>query len=82
LGHIILSHHGTREHHAVINPMTIEAKLVSFADLLDSDSNYMTQQLEHNSDEQGWIFDTLNEQFYFRRPQLQMKRRKIVSEAK
>jgi 3'-5' exoribonuclease len=82
IGHIILSHHGTREHHAVINPMTIEAKLVSFADLLDSDSNYMTQQLEHNSDEQGWIFDTLNEQFYFRRPQQQMKRRKIISEAK
>jgi 3'-5' exoribonuclease len=77
IGHIILSHHGTTEHHAVIKPMTVEAKLVSFADFLDSDTNYMSQQLEHNSDDQGWVFDSLNEQFYYKRPM--MKKRKIMS---
>lgn len=77
IGHIILSHHGTKEHHAVIKPMSIEAKLVSFADFLDSDTNYMSQQLEHNSDEQGWVFDTLNERFYYKRPM--MKKRKLMN---
>jgi 3'-5' exoribonuclease len=70
IGHIILSHHGIE--HSIIKPMTIEARIVSYADFLDSDSNHMQQQLKHNSDEQGWIFDTLNDQFYFKRP----KRRK------
>jgi 3'-5' exoribonuclease len=74
IGHIILSHHGTYEHHSIIKPMTLEAKLVAFADYLDSETNYMTQQLIHNSDEQGWIFDTLNNQFYFKRPQQQTKK--------
>jgi 3'-5' exoribonuclease len=78
LGHIILSHHGTYEQHTVIKPMTIEAKLIAFADYLDSDTNYMAQQLQHNSDEQGWVFDTLNEQFFFKRQQL--KKRKIIDQ--
>jgi 3'-5' exoribonuclease len=77
IGHIILSHHGTYQQHAIIKPMSIEAKLVAFADYLDSDTNYMAQQLQHNSDEQGWVFDTLNEQFFFKRHQ-QLKKRKLL----
>lgn len=75
VGHIILSHHGSKEQHAIIKPMTIEAKLVAAADYLDADTNYMMQQLEHNANDQGWIFDTLSDQFFFKRPS--MKRRKI-----
>lgn len=75
VGHIILSHHGSNQY-SVIKPMTIEAKIVATADYLDSDTNYMMNQIEHNKDEQGWIFDTLNSQFYFKRPTL--KRRKNV----
>ncbi|MDD5649406.1 MAG: HD domain-containing protein [Candidatus Nanoarchaeia archaeon] len=68
IGHIILSHHGSNE--SISKPMTIEAKLVAFADNLDADLNYMTLQLEHNADDTGWIFDTLNNQFYFKRPEI------------
>ena len=78
IGHIILSHHGTKEQHAVIKPMTLEAKFVAFADLLDSDSNYMSMQIEHNSDDQGWVFDTLQSQFFFRRPEAPRIRRKKI----
>jgi 3'-5' exoribonuclease len=78
IGHIILSHHGTKEQHAVIKPMTLEAKYVAFADLLDSDTNYMSQQIEHNSDDQGWIFDTLQSQFFFKRPEITRIRRKKI----
>jgi len=67
IGHIILSHHGSRDKGAVVEPMTIEAKLVSFADVLDSDTSYMHQQLGHNSDEKGWVFDSLMSQFFFTR---------------
>lgn len=84
VGHIILSHHGTREQHAIINPMSIEAKVVAAADYFDADTNYMIQQLESNSDEQGWLFDTLKNQFFFKRPikkqsqnTVTFKRRKI-----
>lgn len=75
IGHIILSHHSSMEHHSVIKPMTLEAKLVAFADFIDAETNHMSQQLLYNTDEQGWVFDNLHEQFYFRRPQ--MKRRKM-----
>ena len=78
IGHIILSHHGSKEQRAVVKPMTLEAKFVSFADLLDSETNYMAQQIEHNSDEQGWIFDTLQNQFFFKRPSLARIRRKKI----
>ena len=63
-----MSHHGKKENGAVVEPMTIEAKLVSYADLLDSETNYMSQQLEHNSNEQGWVFDSLMSQFFYTRP--------------
>ena len=79
IGHIILSHHGSREHGAIIVPMTIEARLVAFADDLDAQTNYRFQQVEHNADEFGWVFDNLNDQFYFKRPGvLQLKRRKMI----
>jgi 3'-5' exoribonuclease len=68
IGHMILSHHGTKEKGAVVEPMTIEAKLISYADNLDSDINYMSQQLGHNSNEQGWAFDSLMGQFLYARP--------------
>jgi len=68
LGHIILSHHGAQERHSVIVPMTLEAKLVAFGDALDSSINYMSQQIEMNSDDSGWIFDSLMEQFFYRKP--------------
>jgi len=79
VGHIILSHHGAKEQFAFIKPMTIEAKLVSWADFIDAESNHMNQQLEHNCDEHGWFFDTLYSQFFFKRPEqiLQLKKRKI-----
>ena len=67
IGHIILSHHGSKEKGAVVEPMSIEAKLIAFADLLDSETTYMHQQLEHNSNEQGWVFDSLMSQFFFTR---------------
>ena len=81
IGHIILSHHGSREHGAIVAPMTVEARLVAFADQLDSDVNYGIQQVEHNADEFGWVFDNLNEQFYFKRPKVTqptLKRRKMI----
>jgi len=81
IGHIILSHHGSKEMHAVVKPMTIEAKLVSYADNFDAETNYMSQQLEYNTDDFGWVFDSLNEQFYFKRPittnPVTIKRKKI-----
>ncbi|MDD5650626.1 MAG: HD domain-containing protein [Candidatus Nanoarchaeia archaeon] len=75
VGHIILSHHGKREQSAVIVPMTLEAKIVAFADNLDADTNYMNLQLTHNTDDQGWFFDSLTGQFFFKRPN---KRRKLM----
>lgn len=78
IGHIILSHHGSKEFRAVVKPMTIEAKIVSIADLLDANTNYMLKQLEHNADDKGWLFDSLNSQFFFKRPVF--KRRKLIKD--
>lgn len=75
IGHIILSHHGSKESQAIILPMTIEAKLVAIADAMDAEVNHMTLQLQHNADDKGWVFDTLHSQFYYRKPM--MKRRKL-----
>lgn len=75
IGHIILSHHGMKEQVTLIKPMTIEAKIVAFADNLDADTNYMNLQLTHNADEQGWVFDTLAQQWLFKRP---IKKRKLL----
>lgn len=81
VGHIILSHHGSEEFHAIVKPMTIEAKLVSIADLMDAEINYMLQQLK-TSNEQGWIFDNnLKKQWFYNRPLCKseptLKRRKL-----
>ena len=73
LGHIILSHHGAREQHSVIVPMTLEAKLVAFGDALDSSIAYMSQQIESNADETGWIFDSLMDQYFYRKPETEPK---------
>jgi 3'-5' exoribonuclease len=77
IGHIILSHHGTKENRAVVKPMTIEAKLVAIADAMDADANYMLLQLKYNADENGWVFDSLTQQFFFKRPR--NKRRKLIT---
>jgi len=75
IGHIILSHHGFKEGLVIVKPMTIEAKFVAMADYFDSDTNHMLKQLETNVDTQGWVFDSLNNQFYFKR---QLTKRKIL----
>lgn len=75
VGHIILSHHGEQ---GIVKPMTIEAKLISIVDSTDADINYMTNSLLHNADDKGWFFDTLHQQFYFKRPVTIRKRKKMI----
>jgi 3'-5' exoribonuclease len=67
IGHIILSHHGKVETGAVITPMTLEAKIVSYADYIDFECNHIIKQTPN---EKGWFFDQLLKQELFFREQL------------
>jgi len=45
LEHLVLSHHGTREHGSPVEPMTIEAVLLSTCDDLDAKLNQIQQHI-------------------------------------
>lgn len=44
LRHIILSHHGKREHGAVVVPLSMEAHIVHYADAVDADTEQIREQ--------------------------------------
>jgi 3'-5' exoribonuclease len=55
LGHIILSHHGTKEMGSPVEPLTIEAMIVHLADLASGRLNQMSQILATSDpNNEGW----------------------------
>lgn len=71
LQHLVASHHGTREQGAVQVPMTLEAEILSLADLLDSRMAGYQRVMEDEPEEEGstWTrFSRIYERALYRGP--------------
>lgn len=54
--HIILSHHGEHEYGAVVRPVTKEAMLVHYADLIDASMTKVKEFIESDKSDNRWTF--------------------------
>ncbi|MCX7704521.1 MAG: phosphohydrolase, partial [Planctomycetota bacterium] len=68
LEHMILSHHGTNEWGSPVEPMFVEAALLHYADLTDSQTNMFLEAKRHTSEGEGWsqYLKSLKRQVYLR----------------
>ena len=64
--HIIISHHGKKEHGALKEPSFPEAELIHQADMMDSQISYMQQQIEQSNTDDDWLWDGKTKRRIFR----------------
>ena len=64
--HIIISHHGKKEHGALKEPSFPEAELIHQVDMMDSQVSYMEQQIEQSNTDDDWLWDGKTKRRIFR----------------
>ena len=64
--HIIISHHGKKEHGALKEPSFPEAELIHQVDMMDSQVSYMEQQIEQSNTDDDWLWDVKTKRRIFR----------------